>query len=95
MQKRKKKKCDRVSHFLREYRPKPETTTGEIIVPPVDDLTMLIEYAKKGQIKGIQKELEKISQMNDNYKPFVNHLNQLVKSFNIKKIRQFLQNHIK
>lgn len=73
--------------------PKPETT-GEIIVPPVDDLAMLIEYAKKGQIKGIQKELEKIYKMNDKYKPFVNHLNQLVKTFNIKKIRQFLQNHI-
>ncbi|NEU71572.1 response regulator [Hassallia byssoidea VB512170] len=73
--------------------PKPETT-GEIIIPPVDDLAMLIEYAKKGQIKGIQKELEKIYKMDENYKPFVNHLNQLVKSFNIKKIRQFLQNHI-
>ncbi|MGI8504079.1 MAG: ATP-binding protein [Hassallia sp.] len=72
---------------------KPETT-GEIIVPPSDDLAMLIEYAKKGQIKGIQKELEKIYKMDDKYKPFVNHLNQLVKSFNIKKIRQFLQNHI-
>jgi CheY-like chemotaxis protein len=73
--------------------PKPETT-GEIIVPPADDLAMLIEYAKKGQIKGIQKELEKIYKMDENYKPFVNHLNQLVKSFNIKKIREFLQNHI-
>jgi len=72
---------------------KPQTT-GEIIVPPADDLAMLIEYAKKGQIKGIQKELEKISQMNDKYKHFVNHLNELVKTFNIKKIRQFLQNHI-
>ncbi|GAX42155.1 integral membrane sensor hybrid histidine kinase [Tolypothrix sp. NIES-4075] len=73
--------------------PKPQTT-GEIIVPPVDDLVMLIEYAKKGQIKGIQKELEKIYKMDENYKPFVNHLNQLVKTFNIKKIRQFLQNYI-
>jgi signal transduction histidine kinase/FixJ family two-component response regulator len=73
--------------------PKPETT-GEIIVPPVDDLAKLIEYAKKGQIKGIQKELEKIYKMDEDYKPFVNHLNQLVKTFNIKKIRQFLQNYI-
>jgi signal transduction histidine kinase/DNA-binding response OmpR family regulator len=73
---------------------KPEITTGEIVVPPVEDLAKLIEYAKKGQIKGIQKELEKIYKMNEDYKPFVNHLNQLVKSLNIKKIRQFLQNHI-
>jgi signal transduction histidine kinase/FixJ family two-component response regulator len=73
---------------------KPETTTGEIVVPPVDDLAKLIEYAKKGQIKGIQKELEKIYKMNEDYKPFVTHLNQLVKSLNIKKIRQFLENHI-
>ena len=73
---------------------KPEITTGEIIVPPVDDLAKLIEYAKKGQIKGIQKELEKIYKMDEDYKPFVDHLNQLVKSLNIKKIRHFLQNHI-
>ncbi len=73
---------------------KSETTTGEIIVPPVDDLAKLIEYAKKGQIKGIQKELEKIYKMDEDYKPFVDHLNQLVKSLNIKKIRHFLQNHI-
>ena len=85
---------------VRSHQPLPEAvslkpeTTGEIIVPPVDDLAMLIEYAKKGQIKGIQKELEKIDKMDEDYKPFVNHLNQLVKTFNIKKIRQFIQNHI-
>ncbi|MBW4476748.1 MAG: response regulator [Tolypothrix brevis GSE-NOS-MK-07-07A] len=73
---------------------KAEITTGEIIVPPVQDLAKLIEYAKKGQIKGIQRELEKIYKMDEEYKPFVNHLNQLAKSFNIKKIRQFLENHI-
>lgn len=74
--------------------PKSQVATNEIIIPPGDDLVMLIEYAKKGQIKGIQKELENIYKMDDKYKPFVNHLNQLVKTFNIKKIREFLENHI-
>ncbi|MFE1744249.1 MASE1 domain-containing protein [Coleofasciculus sp. H7-2] len=66
-------------------------TSTELAVPPLSELSDLLEYAKRGQIKGIQKELERLAQLDENYQPFVNKLSSLVKEFNIQKIRQFLQ----
>lgn len=68
---------------------------NNIVIPPVSELTMLLEFAKKGQIKGIQKELDRISQIDKQYQEFVNELYSFVKCFNINKIREFLQNNIK
>ncbi len=62
-----------------------------IIRPLASELENLLEYARKGQMKGIEQELEKLNQSDAKYQPFVNQLNQLVKDFNIQKIRQFLQ----
>ncbi len=64
---------------------------SEIVRPPASELANLIEYARKGQMKGIEQELEKLTKSDAKYQPFVNQLNQLVKDFNIQKIRQFLQ----
>ncbi|MEG3877339.1 ATP-binding protein [Microcoleus sp. herbarium7] len=63
----------------------------EMVLPPASELANLIEYARKGQMKGIEQELEKLSKSDAKYQPFVNQLNQLVQEFNIQKIRQFLQ----
>jgi signal transduction histidine kinase/FixJ family two-component response regulator len=63
---------------------------AEMVMPPVSELTTLLEFAKKGQIKGLQEELKRIAQIDMTYEPFVNHLDQLAKGFNIQKIRQFL-----
>jgi signal transduction histidine kinase/FixJ family two-component response regulator len=62
----------------------------EMVIPPVSELTALLEFSKKGQIKGLQEELKRIAQIDQSYEPFVNHLDQLAKGFNIQKIRQFL-----
>ena len=64
---------------------------SEIVRPPASELANLIEYARKRQMKGIEQELEKLTKSDAKYQPFVNQLNQLVKQFNIQKIRQFLQ----
>ena len=68
---------------------------NKIIIPPVSELSMLLEFAKRGKIKGIQKELDRISQVDKEYEDFVNELHSFVQSFNINKIRQFLQENIK
>jgi signal transduction histidine kinase/DNA-binding NarL/FixJ family response regulator len=62
----------------------------EMVIPSLAELEAVLEFAKKGQIKGVQEELKKIAQIQESYEPFVNHLNQLAKGFNIQKIRQFL-----
>ncbi len=65
-----------------------------IIFPPQSELIMLLDYAKKGQIKGMIQELEKIANIDGDYQDFVNHLNLLLKDFNIKNIRSFLKQNI-
>ena len=65
-----------------------------IVFPPASELIMLLDYAKKGQIKGITTELEKIADTDRKYQDFVNHLNLLLKDFNIKNIRSFLKENI-
>ena len=62
--------------------------------PPASELIMLLDYAKKGQIKGITTELEKLANIDREYQAFVNHLNLLLKDFNIKNIRSFLKENI-
>jgi signal transduction histidine kinase/CheY-like chemotaxis protein len=69
-------------------------TPTELAVPPLSELSSLLECAKRGQIKGIQKELERLAQLDESYQPFVNKLSLLVKEFNIRKIRQFLQEKV-
>ncbi|MEO1375597.1 MAG: ATP-binding protein [Cyanobacteria bacterium J06635_10] len=71
------------------------SSNNKIIIPPTSELEMLLEFAKKGKIKGIQKELDRISQSDRQYQDFVNELDSFVKCFNIKKIREFLQDNIK
>ncbi|MGG6296897.1 MASE1 domain-containing protein [Leptolyngbya sp. AN02str] len=73
----------------------PKTASpAELIVPPRTELSALLECAKRGQIKGIQQELERLAQLDDTYHPFVNQLNLFAKEFNIQKIRQFLQEKV-
>ncbi|MGB3639987.1 MAG: ATP-binding protein [Rivularia sp. (in: cyanobacteria)] len=68
---------------------------NQIIIPPTSELTMLLEFAKQGKIKGIQEELDRIEQIDKKYQQFVEELDSFAKSFNINKIRQFLQENIK
>jgi signal transduction histidine kinase/CheY-like chemotaxis protein len=65
-----------------------------MVIPPISELTILLEYAKKGQIKGLKEELHKIAQLDQAYQPFVDYLAEAAKSFNIQKIRHFLQEAI-
>ncbi|WP_414623598.1 ATP-binding protein [Calothrix sp. CCY 0018] len=67
----------------------------KIIIPPISELTMLLEFAKQGRITGIQKELDRIAEIDRKYQDFVSELNSFAQSFNINKIRQFLQENIK
>ncbi|MEP0755495.1 response regulator [Trichocoleus sp. Lan] len=71
--------------------PFANATPTELAVPPLSELSSLLEYAKRGQIKGIQQELERLAQLDESYQPFANKLSLLVKEFNIHKIRKFLQ----
>lgn len=67
----------------------------KIIPPPTEELILLQELALKGRIKNIQKQLEQIEQMDEKFIPFVQHVNQLTQSFQIEKIKIFIEHHLK
>ncbi|AFY57921.1 signal transduction histidine kinase [Rivularia sp. PCC 7116] len=74
---------------------KKSSTRDKIIIPPISELSMLLEFAKKGKITGIQKELDRIALIDEKYQDFVNELYAFAKSFNINKIRAYLQKNVK
>lgn len=64
----------------------------EMIIPPASELIILLDYVKKGSIKGIKTELENLEKKDKKYQAFVNEMSQLAKGFNIQKIRNYIQN---
>lgn len=84
---------EQVENKQQDYSEK-SSSSQTMVVPPKAELFMLLEYVKKGQIKGIKQELEKLATLDDQYQEFVKQLDSLVQCFNIKKIRLFLQKNI-
>jgi len=64
----------------------------EMIIPPASELIILLDYVKKGSIKGIKTELGNLAKKDKKYQVFVNEMSQLAKGFNIQKIRNYIQN---
>ncbi len=73
----------------------PPKSKNKINIPPLSELQSLLEFAKQGKIKGIKTELDRIAKIDKEYDAFVDELYAFVNSFNIKKIREFLQKNIK
>jgi signal transduction histidine kinase/FixJ family two-component response regulator len=78
---------------------KPQVLTQKpsnvpMILPPLSELTILMNCAKQGRIKAIQDALTDLSQKSEDYHPFIEQISEAVKGFNIQKIRQALQESI-
>ncbi|MBE9219485.1 ATP-binding protein [Dolichospermum flos-aquae] len=69
-----------------------EVTDTEMVVPPASDLTILLEYAMKGQIREINHELNRLEQSGEIYRPFIDKMTLMLRGYKIVKIREFLQN---
>ena len=62
-----------------------------IIAPPGEELAILLELAKLGNIAGILEQAAKIEQLGSQYIPFARLTRQLAESFQEKKLRQFIE----
>ncbi|MEG4865910.1 MULTISPECIES: hybrid sensor histidine kinase/response regulator [unclassified Microcoleus] len=65
----------------------------EIIAPPAEQIDLLFELAMMGDLGGIQKQAEKLAQLDIKYVSFANHLNQLAKNFEEEKILEFVEKY--
>ena len=68
--------------------------TSLMVAPPDDELTVLLELAKQGNIARILERVAHLEQLGSPYHPFTQRLRQLAESFQEKKMRQFIEGHI-
>jgi signal transduction histidine kinase/CheY-like chemotaxis protein len=66
----------------------------EIVPPPAEDLELLFDLSRKGLINNILEELERIEGMDGKFILFNNQIRQFARSFQIKKIRTFIEQYL-
>lgn len=69
----------------------PQISFNELIAIPSAELEQLFELAMRGNIKGIREQAENLKQLDEKFIPFAQELLQLAKSFQIDKIKEFIQ----
>ncbi|MEH2361403.1 response regulator [Nostoc sp.] len=62
-----------------------------LIAPPPEEIEQLFEFAMRGNIKGIREQAQKLKLLDEKFIPFAEQLQLLAKSFQIEKIREFIQ----
>ncbi|MCB1190540.1 MAG: PAS domain S-box protein [Leptospiraceae bacterium] len=65
---------------------------SEIVRPSSNEIKSLYKITKRGDIKRLNKELDKIELLDVKYKPFVKKIRSLASTFQIKKIGELLEN---
>ncbi|MEA5506724.1 ATP-binding protein [Halotia wernerae UHCC 0503] len=68
-----------------------DKVTNELIPPCPEEIEQLFELAMRGNIRAIREKAESLKQLDENLIPFAEQLQQLVKSFQIEKIKEFIQ----
>ncbi len=66
----------------------------DLMAPPADEVTVLFDLAMKGDIEAILERATKLGQMDEQFGPFAAELYRLTKSFQIKKVREFLEPYL-
>ncbi len=71
-----------------------EIAQDEILPPPVEELTILYDLARKGLVNKLLREAERLENLDPKLVPFTRQLQKLGKEFQVKKIRKFIKGYI-
>ncbi|NEP55562.1 MAG: GAF domain-containing protein [Symploca sp. SIO2G7] len=63
----------------------------KLVPPPVEELNMMYDLARKGLIDSLIEQTERLKKMDRQYLPFAEKIQTLAQKFKIKEIRQFIQ----
>ncbi|MDM8526566.1 ATP-binding protein [Anaerolineales bacterium HSG24] len=66
----------------------------KLILPPMEQLTELHHLAKRGSIRKMNKWAERVAQMDEAYRPFVEQVLALVKQFDNQGIEKFVKQYL-
>ncbi|MBD1840787.1 hybrid sensor histidine kinase/response regulator [Coleofasciculus sp. FACHB-501] len=73
------------------YQPKNRSNQHSLATPSTEEVAALFDLAMKGDLKGIVERSDQLEELDIKYAPFSGELRQLAKSFQVKKIREFLR----
>ncbi len=71
-----------------------DDSLSPLVAPPDEELALLLELAKQGNIARILERVALLEQLGSNYLPFAQRLRQLAESFQEIKLRQFIERQI-
>ncbi|NEP33576.1 MAG: response regulator [Moorea sp. SIO3B2] len=86
-----------------DFIPKPETIIDAgaeqihldaIVPPPSDILLQLYDLSKKGNVFDISQEAEKLEVLDAKFVPFAKVIYKLAKDFNVKELRNFIEQYV-
>jgi PAS domain S-box-containing protein len=68
--------------------------TCQPVAPPPEDISVLLDLAMRGNVRGIDEQAARLEQLDDKFVPFASKLRQLAQDFQVKQIREFLKSYI-
>jgi signal transduction histidine kinase/DNA-binding NarL/FixJ family response regulator len=60
-------------------------------IPPGAELTALYDLSRKGLVNALLREVERIEQLSEDYRSFTQQVRQFAKNFQMKQLREFLE----
>ena len=73
--------------------PEPEEEPP-LIIPSTSELAVFYDLAKRGNVRRILKQLDKLEQKDNRFVAFSSEIRQLAKTFKMRDIRQFIKQHM-
>jgi PAS domain S-box-containing protein len=65
-----------------------------VISPPEEELAILYDLVKSGDISGLRERISKIADLDPKFVPFVDRLDQLAKAFEMNGMKRFLETYM-
>ena len=66
---------------------------AEIVPPPDEDLAVLLDLSRKGLVKNLLQELDRLEQQDRRLIPFSQKLREFAKAFQLRQLRSFLEQY--
>lgn len=87
-----KEKADRIQPISNSDFPF-QLSNQEMIAPPAGEIEILYDLVRKGNLKEVIKQAERLERMNPSFEPFAKKLRQLAQNFQEKALREFISQY--
>jgi DNA-binding NarL/FixJ family response regulator len=71
--------------------PKSQIENPKLVAPPPEEIAVLLDLAKRGNLKRIGEQAARLEQLDERFVPFAAQIRQLAEGFQVKQIREFLK----